>query len=278
MNTQEALYFSPAAPTLVRESDSARFEPDTARTLGRATLVAPLAGAIGGALLLASDRHASRRFGLLALGAAAGLIVARWQWARALNWQPPYRVELENGRLEIRRYGQEIHAETTIEGATWERALEEGFQTLAGYIFGHNGSGVKLPMTSPVMTTLNDPSAKRGRAKAWKAPTVGSIDDLTGPGTRTMAFVMPGNLTLDDLPAPQDDRVQLRVVPPRRVAALTFRGRYAGELPAQKRNELLFLAKCAGLSVKSEVVFAGYDAPSTLPLLRRNEVLVEIDG
>jgi SOUL heme-binding protein len=278
MNTQEALHFSPAAPTLVREPDGAHFEPAAARALGRASLVAPLAGALGGALLLASPGKASRRLGLATLGASVGLALARWQWARALSWQPPYRVELEHGRLEIRRYGQEIHAETTIEGAAWERALEEGFHTLAGYIFGDNAAAAKLPMTSPVMLTLNDTASKRTRAKGWKAPTISSVDALVGSGTRTMAFILPGSLTLDDLPAPSHEHVQLRVVPPRRVATLTFRGRYAGELPAQKRNELLFLAKCAGLAVKSEVVFAGYDGPSTLPFLRRNEVMVEIEG
>jgi hypothetical protein len=227
---------------------------------------------------LAVNRPASRRLGLATLSASIGLTLARWQLGRAFNWQPPYRVELENGRLEIRRYGQEVHAETTIDDADWQQALEQGFHVLADYILGNNASHVKLPMASPVMTTLNDPTVKRARAKSWKAPAVSAIDDLMSSGSRTMAFIMPGDLTLDDLPGPLDERVQLRVVPPRRVAALRFHGRYSGELPAQKRNELLFLAKCAGLSVRSEVVFAGYDAPSTLPLLRRNEVLVEIEG
>ena len=60
------------------------------------------------------------------------------------------------------------------------------------------------------------------------------------------------------------------------MAVLAFRGGYGGDLPAQKRNELLFLLKCAGLRAASEVWFAAYDGPSTLPLLRRNEVMVEL--
>jgi hypothetical protein len=66
-------------------------------------------------------------------------------------------------------------------------------------------------------------------------------------------------------------------VPARRVAALGFSGRYGGDIPAHKRNELMFLTRLAGLSPRSEVWFAGYDGPSTLPLLRRNEVLVELE-
>ena len=84
-------------------------------------------------------------------------------------------------------------------------------------------------------------------------------------------------MTLDELPVPNDERVHLHGVPARRAAVLGFRGRYDGDLPAQKRNELLFLLKCAGLKAASEVWFAGYDAPWTLPVLRRNEVMVELE-
>jgi hypothetical protein len=91
-----------------------------------------------------------------------------------------------------------------------------------------------------------------------------------------MAFVMPSNLPVDALPLPNDHRVLLRGVPRRRMAVLRFSGTYAGDLPAEKRNELLFLLKSAGLKPTSEVWFAGYDGPTTLPFLRHNEVLVEI--
>jgi hypothetical protein len=277
MVTQEAFQI-PAARPLAHVSNTTPPEGLRPPALGRATSLLPVAGMLSGAVLLASSQAGARRFGVTALGASLGLALARWQWGRAFNWQPPYRVELEHGRLEIRRYGREAHAETTVEAASWNDTLEHGFNILAGYISGGNAAGVKLPMTSPVLTTVNEPASRRSRSKGWKAPTVCAVDALTGRASRTMAFVMPGQLTLDELPAPTDERVQLRVVPPRRVAALTFHGRYGGELPAQKRNELLFLAKCAGLSITSEVVFAGYDAPFTLPLLRRNEVLVEIEG
>jgi hypothetical protein len=96
-------------------------------------------------------------------------------------------------------------------------------------------------------------------------------------GLRQIDFVMPGGLTFRELPIPDDVRVRVVPVPERRVAALRFRGRYAGDMPAHKRNELVFLAKLAGLSPRSEVWFAGYDAPFTLPVLRRNEVMVEVD-
>jgi hypothetical protein len=60
------------------------------------------------------------------------------------------------------------------------------------------------------------------------------------------------------------------------VAALRFSGRYSGDLPAKKGAELLARVREAGLHALGEVTFAGYDAPSTVPWLRRNEVLVDL--
>jgi hypothetical protein len=70
--------------------------------------------------------------------------------------------------------------------------------------------------------------------------------------------------------------VRLRAIPERLVAALPFRGNYDGGLPRQKREELLTRLEAAGLGVQGEASFAGYDPPSTLPALRRNEVMVEL--
>ena len=134
-----------------------------------------------------------------------------------------------------------------------------------------------MAMTAPVLTTVTLGSSGRRRvAKAWKPPSVADLDQLNGRTSRNMVFVMPGDTSLDQLPQPNSDDVHLHGVPPRRMAVLAFRGRYGGDLPAQKRNELLFLLKCAGLKAASEVWFAAYDGPSTLPFLRRNEVMVEL--
>jgi hypothetical protein len=250
--------------------------PNVATQLSRAALALPLAGVALGASLLGASSAARRRFGLTALGISAGAVLARWQLGRAFTWQPPYEVEFEYGRLEIRRYDHQIHAETSVEHAAWDETLNEGFRRLAAYIFGDNEARQRLPMTSPVMTTVTLGSGPRRSVKSWKPPSVAPLGQLNAETSRNMVFVMPGDMTLDELPTPNDERIHLHGVAPRRVAVLAFRGRYGGDLPAQKRNELLFLLKCAGLKAASEVWLAGYDGPSTLGFLRRNEVLVEI--
>jgi len=216
------------------------------------------------------------RLGLATLGVSLGAVLTRWQLGRLFTWQPRYRLEFEYGRLQIRLYEHQIQAETTVEPAPWPKALNEGFLRLAAYVFGDNGAELAIPMTAPVLSTVTLGHEPRGAADSWRPPRVSDVQELTGNTARNVAFVLPDDRTLDELPTPNDARIHLHGVPPRRMAVLGFRGNYSGDLPAQKRNELLFLLKCAGLRAASEVWFAAYDGPSTLPLLRRNEVMVEL--
>jgi hypothetical protein len=104
--------------------------------------------------------------------------------------------------------------------------------------------------------------------------TIGATDRAT----RSVAFKMPDSHPLETLPEPSDRRITLRRVPPRRVAALSFSGRYGGEPPLRKKQELIGRVRAAGLLPIGDVTFAGYDAPWTLPWLRRNEVLIEVSA
>ena len=71
-------------------------------------------------------------------------------------------------------------------------------------------------------------------------------------------------------------RVTLRELQPRTLVALKFRGRYDAERVRQATKQLLDSAREHEIEVRGEPAFAGYDAPSTLPLLRHNEVWVEV--
>lgn len=254
------------------------------RWAGRVSLAASAVGLASGAYLSTQSQASLRQVGMLALGASIVGGLARWQFGRVFNWQPAYDVEARDGRLEVRRYYPEIHAVTVVE-EQWEQSLEEGFMRLAAYISGANAAGKKIPMTSPVLSSI----APRAPFQPSGSASLEASDELEGgaqllPATELMAagarqldFVMPGGVTFSDLPVPDDARVRIVHVPERRVAALGFHGRYSGDVPAHKRNELLSKVKAAGLRPRSTVWFAGYDAPSTLPALRRNEVMVELN-
>jgi hypothetical protein len=196
-------------------------------------------------------RRNSRRFVYGPHLAAAGLValgVASWQLRRLFVREPEHTIEARRDGFEIRRYAPARIAETDV-GGTWEEALGQGFRRLASFIFGSNTRKQRIAMTAPVTATRE------------------------GDGYR-LAFAMPEGV---DLPRPDDEHIAIHALPSRRVAVLRFRGRPAADSIESKKRELLDLAEASGYVPRGEPTFAGYDPPWTVPLLRRNEVWVEIE-
>ena len=193
----------------------------------------------------------TRRAGLVAGGlTAAGLGGLRWQLQRLFNHEPDHEVERRIGPLEIRHLAARVEARITLDIEDFERGLELGFERLFGYLSGGNRTGETIEMTSPVT----------------------AIHRLGF----TVSFVMPPGRTRPSLPLPDDDGVLLCEAPSQRIAVLRFRGRYNSDNVGEHESELLRLVAEAGLEPVGPIVFAGYDPPSTLPLLRRNELWVEL--
>jgi hypothetical protein len=243
------------------------------RLLGRASLAAPLfVAATGIAFALDPER---RREGLALLGASLGLGLVRWQLQRLFTEQVPYEVQAKIGAVEIRRYPPQIWAETVVSTPSWSDALSEGFERLADYIFGENVPTTLVGTESARRRSLR--AAVDGERLSMTAPVLATLGAASELGERTIAFVLPADRKLEDLPTPRDMRVTIRSVPSRRVAVLGFKGDYKSELPASKRDELLQWIVAAGLTPRGVAYFAGYDPPTTLPALRRNEVSVELE-
>lgn len=189
----------------------------------------------------------SKRAGALAGGIAAGaLALARWQLQRFFHDEPAYTVEKRIGNLEVRSYAPQVIARAHTMLPDFDQAQRQLFQRLAHYIFGN-----ELSMTGPVEMSAE------------------------GQG-HTMAFVMPPGRALLSLPRPDDTHVRLQEVPARRVAVLPYRGRYRGDVVEEREKELLRLVADAGLSAKGRPMFAGFDPPSTIPFMRRNEIWIEV--
>jgi hypothetical protein len=254
-------------PSLSRAPDwvweSVAYLPAAAAAPALALGIAGLAGR--GPRLLSERRWLSA---LTALGGAALLV--RWQLERLITEEPEYEVERSLNGLEIRHYGPRVIAETLVENQPdWDVARSEGFRRLASYIFGGNQREQGIAMTGPVSVGTG---AKKSERIAITAP-VGTRRAAAG---YVVSFTMPKQYELESLPAPSDERVLLRQVPGERVAVLRFSGRYRSELIHDKQAELVRRARAAGLETVGEPLFAGYDAPSTLPFLRRVEVWVPI--
>ena len=78
---------------------------------------------------------------------------------------PPYTVERSEGAREIRVYGPHLLAEVRVAGGR-QAAIQAGFRTLAGYIFGGNAGSSRIAMTAPVAQQ----GAQQGTRIAMTAP------------------------------------------------------------------------------------------------------------
>lgn len=237
------------------------------------------AAVLSGVLARGRDPRSRRRLAP-AVAAAAALGLGFWQLGRLFNEHPTYELERRIGPLEIRRYAPRVVAETTVEEGDWSQAVSEGFRRLARYIFGDNEGRRRIAMTTPVTGSATRVGAEdeagvhEGTRIAMTSP-VTVVRDVDG-ARHVVAFTMPREHDLASLPQPHDARIDLREVPGGRVAALRFHGSYRRRTIAPKEAELLGRVQDAGLTPIGVPVFAGYDAPSTLPLLRRLEVWVEV--
>ena len=97
-------------------------------------------------------------------------------------------------------------------------------------------------------------------------------------GEVSMAFTMPAEWTLADLPRPNDSRVVLEEAPARLVAVLRFRGRPSPAEFQAKQADLLRAVEAAGMRATGPAYTAQYDPPWVLPVLRRNEVMVPVEA
>jgi effector-binding domain-containing protein len=178
-----------------------------------------------------------------------------------------YSVLESRAGYEIRLYPAHIVAQTTVKGS-YKEALNSGFSIIAGYIFGGNTKKESIAMTAPV---IENKSASE--SIAMTAPVMASIEGES----HTIAFGMPRSYTLDTLPKPNDSRVEIVMIPEKKMAAIRFSWFRTDALVQSKRQELLGVLEKDSVSVIGEPQYAGYNAPWTPPWMTRNEVLVEIE-
>jgi hypothetical protein len=179
--------------------------------------------------------------------------------------EPAFTLEKKFPNFEIRQYGETWVAETQV-NSPFEKAGNEAFRRLAGYIFGDNVSKAKIAMTAPVTQT----------ATSEKIAMTAPVSQIrTGDGF-TVQFTMPAGYTRDTLPTPKDPSVTLRAVPPRRVAVLRYSGSWSESI---YRDKVAFLKKELDqekLIPMGEPTFARFNSPMQLWFLRRNEIWIEV--
>jgi len=183
--------------------------------------------------------------------------------------EPSYEVIDTYEEFEVRRYEPYLVAEVDVTGGI-NSAGNKAFRILAGYIFGDNAAATKMAMTAPVESSPTD----QGEKMAMTAPVTATNKD--GEEMTTVAFVMEQKYSIDTLPIPNDERIRIREVPERIVAVRRYSGRWTDakyQLNLQLLKEAL---SNVSLETVGEPILARYNSPFSLPMMRRNEVMVEI--
>jgi hypothetical protein len=186
--------------------------------------------------------------------------------------QAEYTVVVQDGRFELRDYAPHVVAETVVAGE-FEQAGNRAFSALFRYISGDNRSRSKLAMTAPVSQASRGDEAG-GEKIAMTAPVAQHAADSRW----AVSFMMPAAYSLETLPRPSDPRVVLREVPARRVAAVRYSGMWSEKSYLRHKTELESWVAQRGLRPEGDVVWARYNPPFAPWFVRRNEILVEVQG
>lgn len=181
----------------------------------------------------------------------------------ALTTEPQYIVITKSSDFEIRQYKSVLIAETLIR-STKSNETNSAFSILAGYIFGKNQGNprgmivgkitdsVKIPMTAPV-----------------------NLEKTTSGAF--LQFFLPPEFTENEIPKPDDVRVNIRRIPERVLGVKQYSGIWSENRFECKAKELIEALKSENYFIKSNPIFARYDPPWKPWFLRRNEVWIEVE-
>jgi hypothetical protein len=149
-------------------------------------------------------------------------------------------------KVEIRRYHPCVIADVIVE-APYSQAASLGFRPLVTYI-----SQNKIAMTAPVLQESTD-------SRSW-----------------IISFVMPAEMTVRDLPNPQNSKVRLRTLSEQLSAVLAFTGLAPSSKIQEKELELRAALAKESLTPIGALRIARFDPPWKPGFLRYNEVILDL--
>ena len=194
---------------------------------------------------------------ILVVGVLAGPVMSNVE-------KPDYKVIQSEQNIEIRQYEPMIIAEVEVDGKR-EDAIRDGFRLIADYIFGNNTVEQNISMTAPVQQKENQkiamtsPVQQQLAGKSWQ-----------------ISFVMTSKYNMDSLPVPNNNRVRLKEILTKKFVVIEFSGTNSNENVTEHENQLMNYIEANQIKIIGSPKYAFYNAPWTLPFLRRNEVMIEI--
>lgn len=179
--------------------------------------------------------------------------------------QPNYELISSESNIDIRQYAPIIIAETEVQGERKE-AIGKGFRLLADYIFGNNTVKQEIAMTAPVQQQNNE-----------KIAMTAPVQQQSQDGAWKVSFVMPAEYSIDTLPKPNNEKVTLKKVLEKRYVVIQFSGLNSNENIAQHEKMLMHYIEKNNLKIAGPPKYAFYNPPWTLPFMKRNEIMVELE-
>lgn len=160
---------------------------------------------------------------------------------------PDYKVLVKDGDFEIREYMDFYIVEYDNDD---DPGIQRGFGTLFSYISSDNKENQKISMTVPVIEEMVQDKKK-------------------------MAFVVPGKFG-DKIPEPNSRNLNVRKFNKGMFAAIRYSGFSNKKKEEGMMKKLSERLVSRGYGELSNYMLAFYNAPFSLPMLRRNEILVRV--
>ena len=157
-----------------------------------------------------------------------------------------YEVIKENGVYEIRKYSDRLAIETLSTNQN------SGFRKLFNYISGNNQKNEEIQMTTPVTQVKKN-------------------------GKMTMQFYLPSKFNKENIPSPSSPDVKLLNIKGGYYAVIKYSGMASDNNFIKHKNILEGELKKNNILILGPPVKATYNSPFTLPMLRRNEAMFEIE-
>ena len=151
-----------------------------------------------------------------------------------------------NQIYEIRKYSDRLVIETETSNQN------SSFRKLFNYISGSNEKNQEIKMTAPVT-------------------------QIEKNGNMTMQFYLPSEFDENNVPNPSNSEVKILNMKGGYFAAITYSGRASDKNFLKHKEILENQLKEDNIKILSPPIRATYNSPFTLPMLRRNEVMFEIE-
>ena len=151
-----------------------------------------------------------------------------------------------NEVYEIRKYSDRLVIETVTSNQN------SSFRKLFNYISGSNEKNQEIKMTAPVT-------------------------QIEKNGNMTMQFYLPSEFDENNTPIPSNSEVKVLNMKGGYFATITYSGRASDKNFFKHKEILENQLKEDEITILSPPIRATYNSPFTLPMLRRNEVMFEIE-